>query len=179
MKFALKLMAVMCIVGFAVSVIAEDKVVWSPKDNVGKTQTWKTKATADVADGALKVTLSETEWSGVGLNWEGYWPEDAGVKASDYKFLVLELKASGSPDNLQIALKDNKHKPSASVEVKKYCKDNTLPADYATIKIPIADLLTDKSEFVSGVAWEIMVHMWSQDAKNMTVNIRKISFSKE
>ncbi|HCE42330.1 MAG TPA: hypothetical protein DET40_02130 [Lentisphaeria bacterium] len=179
MKTVSRFMAIMCILGFSIAAMAEEKVVWSAKDSIGKTQTWKTKAMADVANDALNIKLSDTEWSGVGLNWEGYWPEDAGVKASDYKFLVIELKADGNSDTLQVALKDNKHKPSGSVEVKKYCPDNKLPADFKTIKIPIADLLTDKSEFVSGVAWELMVHMWTQDAKNVNVSIRKIAFSKE
>ncbi|HBC85462.1 MAG TPA: hypothetical protein DCZ94_00765 [Lentisphaeria bacterium] len=179
MKTVSRFVAIMCILGLTVSAMAEEKVVWSAKDKVGKTQTWKTKATAEVAEDVLKINLTETEWSGIGLNWEGYWPEDAGVKAADYKFLIVELKADGSPDNVQIALKDNKHKPSGSVEIKKYCKDNKLPAEFTAVKIPIADLLTEKSEFVSGVAWELMVHMWSQDAKNVNVSIRKISFSKE
>ncbi len=179
MKTALKLVMAVSILAIAVSAMAEEKVVWNAKDKIGKNQMWKTKATAEVADDVLKISLTESEWSGVGLNWEGYWPEDAGIKVSDYKFLVLELKAEGNPDNLQIALKDNKHKPSGSVEVKKYCPDNKLPSDFKTIKIPIADLLTDKSEFISGIAWELMVHMWSQDPKKMDVSIRKIAFSNE
>ena len=179
MKTVSKLLAILCILGFAFSALAEEKVVWCPKDSVGKTQIWKTKATTTVENNVLTIKLADAEWSGIGLNWEGYWPEDAGVKAADYKFLEIDLKVEGNNDSVQIALKDNKNKPSGSVALKKYCPDGKLPADFTTVKIPVSDFLTEKSEFVTGVAWEVMVHMWTQDAKDVTVSIRKVAFSKD
>ncbi len=179
MKTASRLLALLCLFGFAFSALAEEKVVWCPKDGIGKSQMWKTKATADVADNVLKIKLTDAEWSGVGLNWEGYWPEDAGVKAADYKFFEIELKVEGNADNLQLAIKDNKHKPSTNVTVKKYCPDGKLPADFVTIKIPVSDLMAEKCEFVSGIAWEVMLHMWTQDAKDVTISVRKVAFSKD
>lgn len=179
MKLVTKILAVACLLGFAAAASAEEKVVWSPKDSIGKSQTWKTKATADVADGVLKIKFTDSEWSGIGLNWEGYWPEDAGVKAADYQYLVVELKCDSGSANIQLSLKDNKHKPSASVDLKKYCPDNTLPVDFQAIKIPISDLTGDKCTFVTGVVWEVMLGIWTQEAKNVDMSIRKVSFTKD
>lgn len=180
MKTWSSIVAMLCVLGLAIAAMAEEKVVWSPKDGIGKSQTWQQKATAEEADGLLVVHLKEAEWSGAGLNFEGYWPEGAGVKAADYAFLVIEFKAEGvDADALQLTLKDNKHKPSGNVSLKTYCPGGVLPTEMTAVKIPVADFLTDKSQFETGVVWEIMVHAWTQGAKDVKVTLGKLAFTNE
>lgn len=175
-----KMILMLGIFGLAMIAQAEEKVVWCPKDGIGKNQTWKTKAEAEVVENELRIKLNGTEWSGVGINWEGYWPADAGVKVSDYKYLLVTLKVSGKGSGaLQLALKDNKHKVSDNASVKKYCEEGKQPVEFTTLKIPIADFLGEKSKFESGVAWELMIHIWTEGEKDIKVSINKIAFSKD
>jgi len=167
--------------GLAITGVADEKIVWSPKDNIGKTTTWKNndKASANAGDGFYEIVLSGSEWSGMGLNWEGYWPADAGEKAADYRNLILELKISGANANdLQVALKDNKSKDSVSVFLKKYFPNGTITNEKIVIKIPMSDLLTEKSKFETGIVWEIMFHSWTQDSKEVKIEVYKIAFEK-
>jgi len=180
MKTLSGIAAAACVLGLAIAARAEEKVVWSPKDGIGKSQTWQQKATAEVADNLLVVNLKEAEWSGVGLNFEGYWPEGAGVKAADYTHVVVEFKAEGAgADALQLALKDNKHKPSGNVSLKTYCPGGAVPAEMTTVRIPVADFLTDKSQFETGVVWEVMIHAWTQGDKDIKATFGKLSFASE
>ena len=172
-------MTVVTLALLSMAAAAADTVVWCPKDGIGKSVTWKTQATTTLTNDVLQIQYTGAQWSGAGVNWAGYWPADAGLKASDYKYLVLEVKVEGAADALQIALKDNKHKPSGNVALKKYCPDGKLPADFATVKIPIADLVAAKSEFVTGVVWELMVHEWTQGDKDVKVTLRKIAFGND
>ena len=158
---------------------SEEKVAWNPANGIGKSNTWVTKAKAELADNLMKINFSEDGWSGVGLNFEGYWPEDAGIKASDYGFLVIEMSAVGEGiKNIDLTIKDNKGKESGRVRLVKYAEGGVISGEITTYKIPISDFLTDKSKLESGVIWEIMIGVWTQDAKDVDVVVRKISFVK-
>src|SRR3989339_792217 len=109
----IKKLVLVCVLGICMGAFAEEKVVWSQKDSIGKTKTWNKSASAEVIDNALVMKFTGDQWSGAGLNWEGYWPEDAGIKIADYKTLVIGIKAAGdAKESLTLTLKDNKHKPS-------------------------------------------------------------------
>ena len=174
----LKKLMLLCVLGLTLNTLAEEKVVWCPKDSIGKNKTWVKGATAEVKDNALVIKFTGAEWAGVGLNWQGYWPKDSGVKIADYTNLVISLKVSGKADSLSLTLKDNKHKVSGNVYVKKYCMGEQLPIAFTSISIPIKDFLTEKSKLESSVIWEIMFGTWSKEEKDVTVTVDKIGFSK-
>lgn len=159
---------------------AEEKVVWCPQSGIGKTETWNIKANAELVDNLLRINLKEDEWSGIGLNFEGFWPEDAGVKAENYKFLLIELKAVGDgKNNLEIGLRDNKNKESARLKLVNYSETNMIPEEITKFKIPISDFLSNESKLETGVIWEIIIGAWFDAAKDINVYLSKIAFINE
>ncbi|MBN2710986.1 MAG: hypothetical protein JXR97_00930 [Planctomycetes bacterium] len=159
----------------ATSGLAGDKVVWDG-EKVGKNKNWANGGTIEIADGEAKINLTEAEWCGAGVNWEGYWPEDAGVDLDKYKYVHIWLKVKGRGD-VQLMFEDNKHTKSAAVNITEFTKKNKLPEKMTKVVIPTEKLKGEGSKLASGVVWEFIICAWSKDKKDITVTVDKLAFS--
>jgi hypothetical protein len=177
MKHVLKMAAVVGLMVSALAASAEETVVWNG-EGTGQNKFWKSGATAVVENGALTIDLNGKNWRGVGLNWEGWNPNGAGIQLTDYKYMLVELKTTGNVYGLRMQLIDKQKKKSGQVDLRRFAPGGKLPAEFATLKIPTSAFLA-KAKFDSGVVWEVVTHLWTQDQKAATATLNKIAFSNE
>ena len=148
------------------------------------------KATAAPAPGAgrngttgLKIHFEGPDWAGMGWNWFGWWPENAGTDISGYKNLKFWLKIESkapelAPDlsALSVALRcSNGKKDSEAVPLKAFALD-ALDGQWHEVKIPLSEFTKGKgAAFDLRTAWEFNVNHWSGDPKHFEVIIDDIS----
>lgn len=123
-------------------------------------------------------------WIGMGWNWFGWWPQNAGTDISAYKTLTFRMRveaknADEAPDpgslNVSIKCSSNPEKgQSNAVSLVKYTKENLIDGQWHAIELPVADM--KKAEFDQKTAWEFVFSTWSPTPRNFTVYLDDIRF---
>ena len=153
------------------------------------------KATAAVArkrgrekSTALKFHSEGTGWGGMGWNWFGWWPKDAGVDISPYDNLTFWLKVvvkspdlAPEPDAFVVGLRCSAgEKNSASVQLTK-AKRNFLDGEWHKIVMPLKEFYRGKEgkEFDPHSAWELNFSAWSPSHRDYDAYIDEIAVEKD
>ncbi len=180
--------------------IAARKVAWDGDENTGNAKGWADcdkkpdcKATLAPITGrgrnkskGLMFHGEGAGWLGGGWNLFGWWPENAGIDITDYKFLRLAIRVEGrgaemspNPKNLNITLvcsSKKKNCNSAMVNLAKLTGENLFDAKWHEVAVPLAPL-TSKPDFDPKTVWEIDINTWSETPKNFEIYIDDIAFS--
>lgn len=177
-----------------------DKVViWDGDEHGGSAKGWQDcdkkaegcKATMAPApsvgrDGSvgLRFHAEGPGWIGLGWNWHGWWPEDAGTDISGYKNLVFWLRIEAAskdeapdPNSLNVSLKcsSNKEKgQSKSIPTAKFVDGDVLDGQWHQVTVPIDAMMNDV--FDPKTAWEFVFGSWSGTPRKFDVIIDDIQF---
>ena len=142
------------------------------------------KATATVQDKVVRTPGKKTlefhvegkDWMGIGWNWFGWWPEDAGTDISGCKNLTFWAKFSGDkkPAKLTASLVSNNKKASQPADLLQYCP-GLMDGKWHEVVIPIKEL-DSKNELDRAKIWEIMFGTWTEEEVNFSLFIDEIGF---
>lgn len=139
---------------------------------------------------ALKFKAEGPDWIGMGWNWHGWWPENAGSDISAYKELSFRIKviaenAKEAPDPNSVGVtigcsangtKDETKKDADDAKVADFTT-NLIDGEWHDVVIPLATFFTDKGkDFDKKSAWEFRVSTWSQDPRKFEILIDDITF---
>jgi hypothetical protein len=186
----------------ATAATGDQLMVWDGDSVGGSAQGWadcddkpgcKTKigiASGEGVDGGAAVHLQGEgkKWIGMGWNWHGWWPKDAGTDISPYDTLRFDLrvvvadpKHAPEPSGMTVALRCSAgEKNSASVTLEKSLKN---PGDgkWHAVEIPLAELYKGKEgqEFDPKSAWEMNLGTWAADSRSFDIYIDNISVTKK
>ena len=174
-------------------------VIWDG-DKIGAGQGWADcdkkpgcKATVAKVSGAgvnggagIKFHGEGPGWLGMGWNWFGWYPENAGTDISPYANLTFQVRVENkSPDtaldpaSVTALLGCSKGKKgSADAAVQKYAADFA-DGQWHKVAIPIADLMSGAgAAFYPATAWEFRVSAWSAAQRDFTIYIDEIAVEK-
>jgi hypothetical protein len=139
---------------------------------------------------ALKFKAEGSDWIGMGWNWHGWWPENAGSDISGHKELSFRIKvvaanAKEAPDpnsvNVTLACsangsKDDTKKDADEAKVADFTT-NLLDGEWHEVVVPLATFFSDKGkDFDKKSAWEFRIGTWSQDPRKFEILIDDITF---
>lgn len=138
---------------------------------------------------ALKFHAEGPDWIGMGWNWYGWHPDDAGDDISAYESLVFSIKVeskspSQAPDPktvevwLSCSCKANQddEKGTNHVKLAEYAKDFD-DGQWHEVVIPLNDLYKDKgAKFDKSLAWEFDLGTWGAEPKHFDIYVDNIGF---
>ncbi len=142
------------------------------------------------AGAGLKFKADGPDWIGMGWNWYGWWPENAGSDISAYKELSFRVKvvaanAKEAPDPGSIGVtigcsangtKDDSKKDADDAKIADFTT-NLTDGQWHEIVIPLATFFADKGkDFDKKSAWELRVSTWSQDPRKFEIVLDDIAF---
>ncbi|MGC4091420.1 MAG: hypothetical protein QM756_26780 [Polyangiaceae bacterium] len=125
-------------------------------------------------------------WIGMGWNWKGWYPPNAGTDISGFRVLAFRIRieaknAEEAPDpgSLGVSIKcsSNAEKgQSNTASLVKYTKEPLIDGQWHGVELPIADM--KKAEFDQKTAWEFVMSTWSPTARNFNMYLDDIRFLK-
>jgi hypothetical protein len=137
----------------------------------------------------LKFHGEGPDWIGMGWNWYGWYPEDAGTDVSEHEkvsfWIKVEAKSKAEapdPNSVEMWLScscpDNKddEKGSNHVKIKDFNKDFD-DGSWHEVVIPLKNLSEGKSsKFDKKSVWELDIGTYSSEPRNFNIYIDKIAF---
>ncbi len=136
----------------------------------------------------LHFHASGPKWIGMGWNWFGWWPENAGIDISGYDVLRFSLrfdvpKPADAPDPSAVTVAlvcSNGKQGSASVALDRYLKN---PGDgkWHEVEIPLSEFYKGKDgqKFDPKTAWELTFGTWAGSTRTFDAYIDNISVHKK
>jgi hypothetical protein len=137
---------------------------------------------------AIHFHASGPKWIGMGWNWFGWWPENAGIDIRPYDVLRLSVrfeveKPEFAPEPAAVTVGmvcSNGKKSSSSVSLERYLKN---PADgkWHDVEIPLSEFYKGKEgkEFDPKTAWELTFGTWAGNTRTFDAYIDNISVHKK
>lgn len=177
-------------------------MIWDGDRTGGSAQGWADcdakpgcKATVSVVDKegveggkAVRFHGEGPKWIGMGWNWHGWWPKNAGTDLTPYdtftfsiRVVVDDPKQAPDPSGLSVALRcSNGEKNSANVTLEKYLKN---PGDgkWHDVEIPLQEFYRGKEgqEFDPKSAWEINLSGWQNDPRKFDIYLDNVGVAKK
>jgi hypothetical protein len=137
---------------------------------------------------ALKFHSEGAGWGGMGWNWFGWWPENAGVDIAPYDNLTFWLRVetkspedAPDPDAFVVALRCSAgNKNSGTVQLTK-AKRNFVDGKWHKIVIPLKEFYRGKEgkQFDPHSAWELNFSAWSASHRDYDAYIDEIAVERE
>lgn len=163
---------------------------WSDCDDKPKCKTKLGPVAGEGVDGSMALHFhgEGPKWIGMGWNWFGWWPKDAGIDISPYDTLTFSMrvvspdpKNAPTPASMTVALRCSAgEKNSASVSLEKYLKN---PADgkWHEVSVPLAEFYKGKEGklFDPKSAWELNFGTWASNSRTFDVYLDNIAVAKK
>lgn len=125
-------------------------------------------------------------WIGMGWNWFGWWPKDAGSDISPYDTLTFSLRVvvpdpnnAPPPPMLTVALRCSAgEKTSSSVTLERYLQN---PGDgkWHDIEIPLAEFYKGNTGFDPKSTWELNFGTWAPHERSFDIYLDNITVLKK
>ncbi len=186
----------------ATAASGDEVMIWDGETAGGKAQGWadcddkpacKTKlgvASGEGVDGGAAVRFhgEGSKWIGMGWNWFGWWPKDAGIDISPYdtlrfsiRVVVTDPKHAPDPAGMTVGLRCSAGpKDSASVTLEKYLKN---PGDgkWHEVEMPLAEFYKGKQgqAFDPKSAWELDLGTWAANPRTFDIYLDNIRVAKK
>jgi hypothetical protein len=183
----------------AASNMAADGGIWNG-DGVGNSaKGWSDcdkkpdcKAVLEVAPGAgkdgtvgIKFQGEGAGFVGMGWNWFGWYPENAGTDVSEQKQLSLWIRLVGASPELTpelsavtVSIGGSNKKNSASVPLSDYAK-GAADGAWHKVTIPLADLKKGEGKSLDlKSVWELRIGTWSASPRKFEIYVDDIAFEK-
>jgi hypothetical protein len=177
-------------------------MIWDGDTAGGKAQGWgdcddkpacKTKLNVAAGEGvagsaALHFHGEGKKWLGMGWNWHGWWPKNAGTDISPYdtfrfsiRVVVDDPKNVPEPAGMTVSMRCSAgEKNSASVSLDKFLKN---PGDgkWHEVEIPLNQFYKGKEgkEFDPRSAWELNLGTWASASRKFDIYLDNIAVTKK
>jgi len=163
---------------------------WSDCEEKGSCTTKLEVASGEGVNGSAAVHFQGqgSRWIGMGWNWFGWWPKDAGSDISPYdtltfsvRFVVPDPNNTPPPAALTVALRCSAgEKTSASVTLERYLQN---PGDgkWHEIEIPLAEFYKghEGEAFDPKSTWELNFGTWAPHQRSFDIYLDNITVLKK
>jgi hypothetical protein len=137
----------------------------------------------------LKFHGEGPDWIGMGWNWHGWYPEDAGTDVSGHEKVSFWIKVEAKtpaeapdPNSVEMWLScsctgnKNDEKGSNHVKLKDFNKDFN-DGSWQEVVVPLKDLYEAKgAKFDKRTVWEFDIGTYSSEPRNFNIYVDKIAF---
>lgn len=150
----------------------------------GTIKLWKTNAQWTKNDnGQLKIKLSGSKWSGIGLNWAGWQKKSPKiVKAEEYKNFVIKLKIADGATNLKalsISFEDKEKEKSKPVVIGQKYAYKLKVGKVVQLTIPVSNFIKDAPKLKTTDLWTLIIGAYKTETPtNMEITLLEAYFTK-
>lgn len=163
---------------------------WADCEDKGSCTTKVEIASGEGVDGSTAVHFQGkgARWIGMGWNWFGWWPKDAGYDISPYDTLKFSLRvvlpdpnAAPPPATITVALRcSNGEKTSATVTLERFL-ENPGDGKWHEVEIPLAEFYkgNEGQAFDRKSVWELNLGTWSPHDRSFDIYVDNITILKK